>query len=110
MKSEYTSKFLVAAAITLMSARTAFADPGGGSEYGYHGMMYGAGNWFMMPIMMLIFFGLLILAVVLIARFLGFSTGRPGHSDNAKSILRERFAKGEIEREDFEARMKALSD
>lgn len=86
----------------------AVADPPGGGEYGYHGMMYGSGGWFMMPFMMLIFFGLLVLAAVLIARFLGFSTAGIGRSDNAKTILRERFAKGEIEREDFEARMKAL--
>lgn len=110
MKSKYAGKFQVASAIALMSARPAFADPVGGGEYGYHGMMHGAGNWFMMPIMMLIFFGLLVLAVVLIVRFLGFSAGRSGHSDSAKSILRERFAKGDIEREDFEARMKALSE
>lgn len=86
----------------------AAADPPGGGEYGYHGMMYGAGGWFMMPIMMLIFFGLLVFAVVLIARFLGFSGAGFGRSDNAETILRERFAKGEIEREEFEARMKAL--
>ena len=94
----------------LSSSSVAAADPPAGGEYGYHGMMYGAGGWFMMPIMMLIFFGLLVFAVVLIARFLGFSTEGLSRSDNAKAILRERFAKGEIEREDFEARLKALGN
>ena len=95
-----------AGVLTSALASFAAADPGDG----YHSTMHGAGGWFMMPIMMLIFFGLLILAVVLIARMLGYSTSREPVSDNAKTILRERFAKGEIERDDFETRLKALGE
>ena len=32
-----------------------------------------------------------------------------GHGDSALSILRERYARGEIEREEFEARRRELS-
>lgn len=95
--------------LAALSAGALRADPGDGQYFGHYGMMNG-GGWIFGPIMLLIFFGLLVAAVVLIVRLLGSdllrSAGRP--DDRSLSILRERFAKGEITQEEFEAAKKAL--
>lgn len=75
-----------------------------------HGEMMGWGGWFFGPIMMVTFFALLVGAVVLIVRIL--DTGARGtgadQGDRARAILRERFAKGEISKEEYEAAAKVL--
>ncbi|MFC4350900.1 SHOCT domain-containing protein [Fodinicurvata halophila] len=80
-----------------------------GNSYGYH-MMDGWGGWFMGPVMMLLVFGLLILGVVLVLRALGIGDGGRGNSsqDRALEILKERFARGEIDEEEFRNRRKHL--
>lgn len=85
------------------------ADPGDGRYYDHYGMM-GWGGWFYGPVMMLLFFALLVGAVVLVVRLLGSDTLRNGaqQEDRAHAILRERFAKGEITKEEFDTSRKAL--
>ncbi|SDY81614.1 SHOCT domain-containing protein [Citreimonas salinaria] len=68
-------------------------------------MMWGGGHWFMGGIM-LVFWGLVIAAVVLLVRRLG--TGQTPARRDAMEVLRERFAAGEIDEEEFERRKKAL--
>ncbi len=94
--------------VALLSS-VAQADPGDGRYYGHYQMM-GWGGWFFGPIMMLLFFALLVGAVVLVMRLLGTDALRPGEKreDGAHAILRERFAKGEITKEEFEASRKVL--
>lgn len=95
-------------ALTAMAASAALAQSG--NSYGYH-MMNGWGGWFMGPIMMLLVFGLLILGVVLVLRALGIGDGARGNSqDRALEILKERFARGEIDEEEFQNRKKHLRD
>lgn len=105
---------VIPAAIALMAPKIALADPSDGQFYGHYGMMDG-GAWFFGPIMMVIFFALLIGAVVLIARLLGGGqfnvSGQPqSGNDRALTILRERFAKGEMTAEEFAAAKKTLED
>jgi uncharacterized membrane protein len=59
---------------------------------------------------MLLFFALLVGAVLLVVRLLGSDALRLGakQEDRAHAILRERFAKGEITKEEFEASRKVL--
>lgn len=85
-----------------------WADPGAGYG-GHHGMMEW-GGWLMAPIMMVIFFGLLVGAAFVIIRLLGLGSGTRGGagSDRPLDILRERFARGEIDKAEFEERRKAL--
>jgi putative membrane protein len=68
--------------------------------------MWGVGGLVMM-LMMLLFWGLVITGLVVGLRWL-VSQGRSPASDSALAILRERYARGEISREEFEARRRDL--
>ena len=69
--------------------------------------MWGAGGLLMM-LMMLVFWGLIIVGLVLGIRWF-VSQGRESRSDTAMDILRQRYARGEIDKEEFEARRRDLS-
>jgi putative membrane protein len=76
-------------------------------------MMWGDGwgGWFFGALMMLLFWGGLVALVILAIRGCGGrqeeKSGRPRAQD-AKAILEERFARGEISKEEFEERAAAL--
>ncbi|MFC4353064.1 SHOCT domain-containing protein [Fodinicurvata halophila] len=104
------STFSLTLAAAGMAAGAALAQSG--NSYGYH-MMDGWSGWFMGPIMMLLVFGLLILGVVLVLRALGIgdtSRNNGNSQDRALEILKERFARGEIDEEEFQNRRKHLRD
>lgn len=72
---------------------------------GWYGMLFG-------PIMMIIFIGVAVAVVVLLVRWLGGSTHV---SDSPRSperdpldILKERFARGEIDKDEYEERRRVL--
>ena len=68
-------------------------------------MTQGAMPWmFFGPVMMLIFFAACIAVLFLIARGLG----RTSAADGALGILKERFARGEIDQAEFEQRRRIL--
>jgi putative membrane protein len=71
------------------------------------GMMWGAWGIGVM-LMMLLFWGAVITAIVLGIRWLLRQDGR-ARPDNAMQILRERYARGDIGREEFEQRKRDLS-
>jgi putative membrane protein len=74
--------------------------------WGMHPMwgVWGAG----MMVMMLVFWGVVIVGIVLCIRWL-VSQGRPPRSDTALEILRQRYARGEIDKQEFEAKKRDLS-
>jgi putative membrane protein len=77
--------------------------------WGMHPMWGMWGAWgFGMMLMMLVFWGLIIVGLVLGIRWL-VSQGREFRSDAAMDILRQRYARGEIDKEEFEARKRDLS-
>jgi putative membrane protein len=100
---------IFAALPTSLIAGAALADPTDGRYFDHMGMM-GWGGWFYGPLMMVVFFALLVGAVLLIVRLLGANSrdDGTGPGDRALQILRERFAKGEITREEFEDARKVL--
>jgi putative membrane protein len=65
-------------------------------------------------VMMIVFWGGIIVLIVLAVRWLG--TGSPGVSGShfprksPRQILEERFARGEIDKDEFEERKRLLSD
>jgi len=77
--------------------------------WGMHPMSGLWGIWGMvMMLMMLVFWGVVIAGIVLGIRWLAHA-GRESKSDPALEILRQRYARGEINKEEFEARKRDLS-
>lgn len=92
----------------------ALAQEAEGPIYGHHMWGGGWGGWFLGPIMMIVFIAFAVVVVVLLVRWLA----GPGHVGPAQSppgkmpldILKERFARGEIDKEEFEERRRVLGD
>jgi len=79
----------------------------GSYEWGWR--MHPMWGWgFGMMIMMALFWGAIIVASILGVRWF---LGQPKNSeaDSAMTILRERFARGEIEKDEFETKKRELS-
>jgi putative membrane protein len=74
------------------------------------GMMGGLGFGWFMPILAIVFWGLVIWGIVAFIRFLVSSSGTPAavHTASAIEILKDRYARGEISREEFEEKRKDL--
>ena len=74
---------------------------------GWGGMIFG-------PLMMTVFLGAIVVVIVLLVRWLSSGpTGTavpPPAGKTALDILKERFARGEIDKEEFEERKRLLSD
>jgi len=71
---------------------------------------WGWGGWLLMTAMMLAFWALVIFALVSIFRGIGNGSdpeGSPSRRE-AVDILQERFARGEIEAEEYDARVQVL--
>jgi putative membrane protein len=102
----FTRTLAAGFAATPLLAGTAWAQAGERYYYGHHGMM---GGWFGGVVMMLLMLALIVGAVVLTLRLLGH--GPAGRSSGrALDILNERFARGEIDRAEYEDRRRALQD
>ncbi len=98
---------------TLVVWSSAWADQGDQ----YHGMHMWEGGWHgwvLGPLMMITFLIIAVIVVVLIVRWLGGAGHGAIHSPHASSgkspldILRERFACGEIDKQEFEERRRVL--
>ena len=75
-------------------------------------MMWGFG-WGFMPLFGILFLGLLIWAVVYFMRGVGLpgsSNSSSRQQDSALEILKRRYARGEISKEEYEEKKKALVD
>lgn len=82
-------------------------------DWGGHPMMWGWGAWgFGVMVMMFFFWSLVIVGLVLGIRWLvrqgDDARGEP-RADRPLQILRERYARGEIGKEEFEARKRDLT-
>lgn len=84
--------------------------------YGPHMWNGGWHSWFFGPVIMIIFIAVAVVVVVLSVRWLsGHGPGQP-RSNHAPpgptplDILKERFAKGEIDKEEFEERRRVLGE
>jgi len=105
--------FPLAVLLSVAAPGLAFAQQSQGPYYGH---MWDGGwhGWFFGPIMMIVFIALIVAAVVFLVRVLG------GHGQAATpyappgktplDILKERFAKGEIDKTEFEERRRVLGD
>lgn len=74
-----------------------------------HDWGWGWGGMWLGPLFMIAWLALLVAVIVLLVRWLGggsFGVGSPFRTP--REILDERFAKGEIDQEEYEKRRKAL--
>lgn len=105
MGPKYTL-FIAAPAIVASTAATA-------QNYGDHPHMWGWG-WggaILGPIMMIVFIALIVGAVVLVLRWMGFGGAPAAQGErNARDILDERFARGEIDKDEYKERKQVLSE
>ncbi len=101
-----------AAALTALAAPALVWAGGVHQGTGEYGHMWG-GGWIFGPLMMIVFIALIFGVVVLVVRWLGGAGAGTPQGPKEKTpldILEERFARGEIEREEFEQRRQALRD
>ncbi|MFP4537987.1 MAG: SHOCT domain-containing protein [Dichotomicrobium sp.] len=70
--------------------------------------MIGWGGWWFGPVMMLIVVAVIVLAIIGLWRLFSGPRSDRARGDASLEILRERFARGEIDEEEFEARRRAL--
>lgn len=104
--SRYT---IIAAPLAgLATTAPALADPAETWSDGFGHMMWGSGFGMVGGVMMLLFWGGIIVLIALAVR--GFSGGsNTGTALSADDILRERFARGEIDEEEYERRKAKLN-
>ena len=77
--------------------------------WGMHPMGWMGGFWGVgMMFMMMLFWILMIAGLVFAVRWL-MSQGKDSRGDSALEILRQRYARGEINKEEFEAKKRDLS-
>ena len=83
-------------------------------DWPYHGPhMWGGGWWmFLGPLMMIVFIAAIVAAVVVMVRWLGgsHSATPPPLGKTPLDILKERYARGEIDKEEFEERRRVLDE
>lgn len=105
----------LATLLSILTPFVALAQQPPGPGYGPY-MMWDGGwhGWFFGPIMMIVFIAVAVVVVVLLVRWLG----APGHGAAAHhppgkpplDILKERFARGEIDKDEFEERRRVLGE
>ena len=100
-----TLVILLAIALALSSTIGGMMGPGMWGRGG--GWMWGFGMW-LGGLVMLIFWGALIVGAVLVARFLGGGLSERGTHTSPLDILKRRYASGEITREQYEQMRKDL--
>ena len=106
--------FAVAIYFAFMSATEALA--GWGDNQGWHmgpGMMGGWGMGWFGGIFMMIFWVLILVGLIFLIKWLIQTTGRvksdSGNNNRAIEILKERYARGEIDTAEFNEKKKVIS-
>jgi len=103
--------FFVLAITSLGIATPVLAQGDVDRYFGHH--MWDAGWWMLLgPIWMIVVVGAVVAAVLLVARWLGGTDHALSHNQppvkTPLDILKERFARGEIDKEEFEERRSFL--
>ncbi len=81
--------------------------------YGQHMWDSGWHSWFFGPLMMILFLAVAVLLIVLLVRWVAPPSHTAPHHTPIRTpldILKERFARGEIDKDEFEERRRILGD
>lgn len=103
---------LIVAAFALPAVTAAMAQ-GYGSYDHHHPWGEGWGGMMMGPLLMIVVLAAVLFLVVVAARWLvgaGHTGGTPQGRAGPLDVLKDRFARGEIDREEYEERRRVLSD
>lgn len=92
--------------LALLAAPLAYADPGESWSGYHHEMMWSAGMFG--GFMMLLFWGALLALVVFAVRWLSKSSDDSIKTQSALEILKERYARGEIDEDEYRQRKHTL--
>lgn len=104
------TKSLVCAAALLAAATPASAQDGRGPGWMMWDTQGGWGGVMGSGFGMIVFWGLIVLLIVLAARWFSSSGDVGGRAEKTPlQILQERYARGEIDKEEYEERRKTLS-
>lgn len=106
-RNAFMTAVLVTALMAVPAVAQTYSDHPHMGAWGWGGMVLG-------PIMMIVFLAVAVVVVVLLVRWLG-GPGNGGalHNPPGKTpldILNERFAKGDIDKEEFEERRRVLGE
>jgi putative membrane protein len=82
--------------------------PGYGGMTGPRGMMGGFGTMFLMPVLWIVVVGLIVWAVTAAVRRPGDSETVSRTGESAMEILKKRYARGEINKQEYEERKRDL--
>jgi putative membrane protein len=74
----------------------------------YGGDGWGWGGWVLMTVGMVVFWALVITAVVLAVRYLASPRGTGANPKTAEDVLAERYARGEIDDDEYQRRLTLL--
>ena len=107
--------YLMLSGMGVILATRALAQQTQATPYGQHMWNGSWHGWFFGPIMMIVFIAVAVVVVVLLVRWLGGSGHRnaphsPPPDKTALDVLKHRFARGEIDKEEFEERRRLLGD
>ncbi len=79
--------------------------------YGWQNQGWGDAGWIWMILMMIVFWGLLVVGVSYIVRHFSHGAGMTQRSDSgAVDVLKMRFARGEIDAEEYQHRLTMLKE
>ena len=78
------------------------------NDYWGHGAGNGNDAWgFVFMVLMMV---LVVIGIVVLVHYLSYGAGNAKRGDNALDVLKTRYAKGEIDKKEFDEKRKALSD
>ena len=115
MKQWSVSALVLSSVVLVAPVALAQGDPNYQSRWD-HPYMWSWGGWGMIfgPIMMILFIAVIVAVVVLLVRWLGVgahgSAASPPTGKVPLDILKERFARGEIDKDEFAERKRLLSE